>query len=86
MIEKEIKTVEREFELGDLFIFRKQCGCYEVGDFLIIRTKGRKVRDNEFLFQTPDIVRGLCGQSSGGAAWLNAMLDEGDITYEGNLK
>lgn len=86
MILKEIVKVERTFEVGDLFIFRNQLkGCsYKVGDFLLIR-RAPMGSDRFYYFTTQGTVTGKIACASGGAAFLNDLLDKGIITYEGTI-
>lgn len=86
MIVKEIVKVERTFQLGDLFIVRENMkGCtYKVGDFILIR-RVPVGSDRFYYFTTPSTVKGSISCASGGAEWLNELLDKGIISYEGNL-
>ncbi|ALP47732.1 hypothetical protein Ahp1_13 [Aeromonas phage Ahp1] len=87
MIVKEIVKVERNFELGDLLIVRENMrGCsYRAGDFILIH-RVPDSSDRFYYFTTPGTVKGDISCASGGAAWLNDLLDKGVITYEGNVK
>ena len=87
MITEEIVKVKRTFQLGDLFIVRERMkwSCHKVGDFLLINRMPTSV-DPFIYFTTPHTANGSSSFSSGGAEWLNELLDGGIISYEGNVK